>query len=344
MNAEIAKDSEKTKGFELKTYQRAAAQQLSTLLPTYGMEQYQGQLMDAFAVGWQKIFKHGDLPRWQAGLEALPDVFVDDVACEHEVRIADAKASNMSSQAVEQALKAMHPWRKGPFEVFGVHIDTEWRSDWKWQRLQQHIQPLKGRIVLDIGCGSGYHMWRMWGQKADLVLGIDPTPLFSLHFATIKRYLPTAPVCLLPTGIDEMPENMASFDTVFSMGILYHRREPLEHLFKIKGLLQKGGELVLETLVVDGDEHTCLMPSGRYAKMRNVWFIPSVKMLTIWLQRAGFSNIRCVDVCSTSIEEQRPTDWMQFESLPHFLDPDDASKTIEGYAAPKRAVMLANVS
>jgi len=173
------------------------------------------------------------------------------------------------------------------------------------------------------------------------VIGIDPTPLFSLHFATVKRYIPDANAFIIPVGIDDMPAEMGCFDSVFSMGILYHRRSPLDHLIQLKELLRSEGELVLETLVVEGDEHACLIPDGRYAKMRNVFFIPSVKMLEIWLKRCGFNNIHCVDVNTTSLEEQRATEWMTFESLPDFLDPNDRSKTIEGYSAPIRATIIA---
>ena len=99
---------------------------------------------------------------------------------------------------------------------------------------------------------------------------------------------------------------------------------------------------MLETLVVDGDENTVLVPMDRYAKMKNVYFIPSVAALIHWLQKSGFKNVRCVDVAVTSLEEQRKTDWLENESLIDFLDPNDHSKTIEGYPAPKRAVILAN--
>ena len=56
------------------------------------------------------------------------------------------------------------------------------------------------------------------------------------------------------------------------MGVLYHRRSPIDHLLELKGCLQTGGELVLETLVIDGGLGEVLVPENRYAKMRNVWF------------------------------------------------------------------------
>ena len=326
----------------MKAYRDTERQRLALVLGDSMEDEHVDSLLNLFDQGWQKILKHGDLSRWVSGFHALPDIIPSSVNLQADtVRIGQASDTTCDQACIEESLQAMHPWRKGPFDIFGIRIDTEWRSDWKWQRLQKHISSLKDRTVLDVGCGSGYHMWRMLGDGADMALGIDPTPLFSLHFATIKRYIPSARAYLLPVGIDDMPVSMKFFDTVFSMGILYHRKSPLEHLDQLKGLLRQGGELVLETLVVEGDEHACLMPRGRYAKMRNVWFIPSIAMLELWLLRCGFKNIRCVDVAVTSVEEQRATDWMRFESLSDFLDKDNPEKTIEGYPAPRRAIILA---
>jgi len=300
------------------------------------------QLGDVAKAGWPNVLRHGDYSRWQSGFDALPDVSPSEITLDAAtVKIGRASDTSDSKQSIASALKQLHPWRKGPFELFGVHIDTEWRSDWKWDRLKNDITPLTGRTVLDVGCGSGYHIWRMLGAGAALAVGIDPTALFSMQFAAIKRYLPDAPAFLLPVGIEAMPGDMRCFDTVFSMGILYHRRSPIDHLLELKSLLRHGGELVLETLIIDGDANHCLMPHGRYAKMRNVWFIPSVDMLQLWLRRAGFKTIGVVDVCPTTSEEQRSTEWMTFESLADYLDPDDPDRTIEGYPAPVRAILTA---
>ena len=203
-----------------------------------------------------------------------------------------------------------------------------------------HIAPLHNRTVLDVGCGSGYHLWRMRGEGAEFVVGIDPSQLFYAQFQAIKHFNPDPAVNLIPIGIDEMPA-LKQFDTVFSMGVLYHRRSPLDFLQQLKNQLRPGGELILETLVVEGDENTVLVPGERYAKMRNVWFIPSVAALTHWLTRLGFNNVRLADLNQTSLDEQRKTDWMDNESLIDFLDATDHSKTIEGYPAPLRAVMIA---
>ncbi len=280
--------------------------------------------------------RHGLLPQWEKILEQLPTLKTTRVELKHEVRVEGEDV-----QGLEEALKTFHPWRKGPYHIHGVHIDTEWRSDWKWDRVQPHLQPLEGRTILDVGCGNGYHGWRMVGEGAKLVVGIDPSPMFVCQFFAMKNFIQDSRAWVLPLGIEEVPHTPEAFDTVFSMGVLYHRKSPLEHLEHLKSFLKPGGELVIETLVVDGPEGYSLTPNGRYAKMRNVWFIPTVKTLEYWLQRSGLKEIRTVDISTTSTNEQHSTDWMTFESLPNFLDPADPTQTIEGLPAPKRAVVIA---
>ncbi|SUB70897.1 tRNA (mo5U34)-methyltransferase [Pluralibacter gergoviae] len=244
-------------------------------------------------------------------------------------------------KGIAQLMRNLMPWRKGPFSLYGLNIDTEWRSDWKWDRVLPHLSELTGRTILDVGCGSGYHMWRMIGAGARLAVGIDPTQLFLCQFEAVRKLLGgDQRAHLLPLGIEQMPP-LNAFDTVFSMGVLYHRRSPLEHLLQLKDQLVSEGELVLETLVVDGDENTVLVPGDRYAQMRNVYFIPSAPALKQWLEKCGFVDVKIVDMNITSTDEQRRTEWMTTESLADFLDPDDASKTVEGYPAPLRAVLIA---
>lgn len=280
--------------------------------------------------------RHGLLPQWEEALAKLPTLTATALELKSEVRV-EGKAF----AGLEELLKAFHPWRKGPYNIHGVHIDTEWRSDWKWDRVVPHIQPLEGRTVLDVGCGNGYHCWRMAGEGAKLVVGVDPTPMFICQFFAMKNFIRDPRAWVLPLGIEDVPETPAAFDTAFSMGVLYHRKSPIEHIEQLKSFLRPGGELVIETLVADGPEGYSLIPQGRYAKMRNVWLIPSVPTLELWLKRCGLRDIKTVDVNTTSLEEQRSTDWMTFESLPTFLDPDDPAKTAEGYPAPKRAVVIA---
>jgi len=288
---------------------------------------------------------HGDLRRWSRAVDDLPVVTPTSLELQHEVRIGCAEdVSDCARERMFSTLQGLHPWRKGPYRVFGINIDTEWRSDWKWERVKPHIAPLRNRLVLDIGSGNGYYCLRMLGEGAKLALGIDPTLLSVMQFQAIRKLsAKDLPAYVLPLGIEQIPPNLKLFDTVFSMGVLYHRRSPIDHLLELKGCLRPGGELVLETLVVEGDEQTVLMPEGRYAQMRNVWFLPSCEVLMLWMRRSGFKNVRLCDITKTSYDEQRSTAWMRFNSLKDFLDPKDDSLTCEGLPAPRRAVVLANV-
>lgn len=291
---------------------------------------------------WQKN-QHGDFHKWCRLLEKFPALAASQTELQQHVAIG--KQSDITEYQYKQLhglLKQFMPWRKGPYHLFDIHIDTEWRSDWKWDRVLPHISPLKNRAVLDIGCGNGYHMWRMLGEQAKLVVGVDPTDLFLIQFQIIKQYHQNNDIHLLPVGVEQLPA-LNAFDTVFSMGVLYHRKSPMEFLQQLKAQLRPGGELVLETLVIEGDENTVLVPGERYAQMRNVWFLPSSAALEHWMTRLGFKNVRTVDEQYTTVEEQRATQWMTNQSLSDFLNPDDHSLTIEGYPAPKRAVVIAQV-
>ncbi|SFT44852.1 tRNA 5-methoxyuridine(34)/uridine 5-oxyacetic acid(34) synthase CmoB [Halomonas saccharevitans] len=310
-----------------------------------GLDAWLARLPDQLARGLDRQ-RYGDLPAWEKAVAKLPDLpETRRVELDRDTVSVEAALEDSQRRQAESLLRKLMPWRKGPFCLGGVNIDTEWRSDWKWQRVAPHLAPLNGRRVLDVGGGSGYHAWRMAGAGAAFVLVIDPSPRFFWQFRAVRHFVGDADghrTHFLPVGIEDVPERLAFFDTVFSMGVLYHRPSPLEHLVQLKEALRPGGELVLETLVVEGDATTVLLPGERYAAMPNVYFLPSSAALCQWLERCGFHNVRVVDEAATTTEEQRASDWMTFQSLADFLDPDDPIRTREGYPAPRRAVIMAN--
>jgi tRNA (mo5U34)-methyltransferase len=287
--------------------------------------------------------RYGDLPTWINALASLPDCksstnnFLDKV----EIGIP-SDCDELTRATLKATLEILIPWRKGPYWVHGIHINTEWRSDWKWDRVIPHLTPLQDRLVLDVGCGNGYHCWRMLGAGAQRVIGIDPSPRFIMQFHAIKHLAGNHyPIDVLPVGIEELPPKLQAFDTVFSMGVFYHRKSPMDHLRELKEALRPGGQLVLETLVIEGKLGDILVPEGRYAMMNNVWFLPSCETMLSWLRKMGYKNPRLVDIGKTTIEEQHSTEWMKFHSLPEFLDPHNSDLTAEGHPAPIRAVFVA---
>ena len=300
------------------------------------------------------VERWGDMPGWQAVLDNLPQISPTQLNLKQGVSIGQlSDCDDLTRQQLKDVLMGLHPWRKGPYDLFGLHLNTEWRSDWKWDRVMPHLASLEDRLVLDVGCGNGYHCWRMLGEGAKRVIGIDPSGKFVHQFYAIKHYaqnyttglnntvLSVPPIDVLPLGIEQLPAELRAFDTVFSMGVFYHRRSPMDHLRELKDCLRPDGQLVLETLVIEGALGDALVPEGRYAKMRNVWYLPSVETLLSWMRKCGLKNPRMVDISTTSTEEQRSTEWMQFHSLQDFLDPNDDSLTAEGHPAPIRAVFVA---
>ena len=319
--------------------------------------QFQHDIKNSKAAEWYSHFiqaienryanyTHGEVEQWQELVSSLPNHKTGAVELRSSVKIDlsdDQHLTDSQNNELVDKLKQLHPWRKGPFTLFDIHIDTEWRSDWKWERIKSQISPLKGKTVLDVGCGNGYHCWRILGEDAQFVLGVDPSQKFLAQFAIMQKYITKNNCHLLPLGIEDMPieTKNCGFDSVFCMGVLYHRKSPIDMLYQLKNLLLKGGELILETLVIEGDKEQVLVPSGRYAQMRNVWFIPSVDALILWLEKCGFKDVKCISLDKTTTNEQRSTDWMTFHSLENYLLKDDQNLTVEGYPAPLRATIVA---
>lgn len=291
-----------------------------------------------------KKLNHGDLPKWLALVDALPAMEKPDINIGSIVSIGETAAADDPARVLlQQQLQSLIPWRKGPFSLFGIHIDAEWDSAMKWDRLVPYISPLAGRTVLDVGSGNGYYGYRMAGAGARLVIGIEPHLPYVMQFRIIKHYTPELPLFIAPITLEQVPQSMKAFDTVFSMGVLYHRRSPIDHLMELKSALKPGGELVLETLFVDGIKGYSLTPEKRYARMSNVWFIPTIDTLINWLGKLGFIEIKVASKCSTTNDEQRKTAWMPFQSLEDAISSDNEQLTIEGLPAPQRIIIVASL-
>lgn len=311
--------------------------------------------------------RHGLLPNWLNLLQQIPTpqkptwhvndgrvivpqlqtgarVFLSPGSSELSNDALPKKTPDPAEQPLQprDLLQQFCPWRKGPFKIGGTSIDTEWRSNLKWDRIADHVE-WRDRRILDVGCGNGYFGWRMLESGAQSVVGLDPFLLFVMQHEVVRRLAGDAPNYVLPVTDSCLAPRLNAFDVAVSMGVLYHRTSPIDHLQMLRESLRPDGQLVLETLILESEEPTVLVPEGRYAKMRNVWFIPSPSMLTLWLQRTGFRDIKTIDVTPTTSTEQRKTDWMTFESLSDFLDSGDSTRTAEGYPAPVRAVLTARL-
>ena len=284
--------------------------------------------------------RHGDLPRWLAQLAALPAITPSMARVADAVAIGAPGDLNAAAKArLLAALRGLTPWRKGPFALFGIDIDAEWRSECKWARIAPHVD-LRGQRVLDVGCGNGYYGWRMRVAGAAVVVGIDPSLLAVVQHAAIAYYASRAGLdgnTVLPLRLEDLVP-AAPFDALFSLGVVYHRRDGAAHVRALAQHAHADSTLVLESIVVAGKP---LRPRRRYARMRNVYLVPTVARLREWLAAAGFRRSEVVSLAATTTREQRATPWMPFDSLADALAPGDPSRTVEGYPAPQRAVIVA---
>lgn len=282
---------------------------------------------------WKNI-----LPLREA-LDALESVecacsFGDVVGIKSRTPIDETFASE-----IERVAKMMMPWRKGPFQIFNLFIDTEWQSFLKYNLLEPHFD-LKGKRVADIGCNNGYYMFRMLAHEPSKIVGFDPSALYKCQFDFINHFI-KSDIKFELLGVEHLPFYEEKFETVFCLGVLYHRPDPVGTLKALAKGMQKGGELFLDTFMIDGEEDICLTPETTYSKIPNIYFVPTIKALKNWCLRAGFSDIEVLAVTVTTEDEQRATPWIEGESLGSFLDQEDPTKTVEGYPAPKRVYIKA---
>ena len=207
-------------------------------------------------------------------LERLPDARPSSIDVSRaRIRIGESgDLDDGQRAALLEALQGLKPWRKGPFDIFGIPLDSEWNSSIKWDRLSGHLGTLAGKRVLDIGSSCGYYLFRLAAQQHELAIGIEPYPNFYVQFLALSRYLAFPRVYCLPLKLEEMPAMRRCFDTVLCMGILYHRRSPLDTLAHIQGLMVPGGQLVLETLVLEG-EKTGGAVSGKTLRQNEQYFL-----------------------------------------------------------------------
>ena len=283
---------------------------------------------------------NGNIPKWSQAIDTIDALPKGKISLKKPY--ISINKDCIDSKLLMDALYKLVPWRKGPFMINGLALEREWDGDMKWQRISKHIKPLKNKRVLDVGAGNGYFTLRIAMEGAKRALGIDPFLLFNYQFRAIKSMIESPlNALLLPMKLEEIPKKPI-FDTVFSMGVLYHQRDHMAHLSQLKEMMAPDAEFVIETLVVEGPEDYILVPKDRYAQMRNVYSIPSIKTLKSWLNDANFNNVRVVDVSKTTTAEQRKTPWIgeNGASLEDFLNPLDDSLTIEGYPAPTRAIVV----
>ncbi len=288
----------------------------------------------------QKWYGWKDIAPLREALKLLPDVENPTVNLSQTVTI-EADISDTDKEQIDKVAKMMKPWRKGPFKLFDTFIDSEWRSYIKYDLLEAYFN-LKDKAVADVGCNNGYYMFRFLTHSPQKVVGFDPSVLCKTQFDFINHFI-KAPIIFELLGVEHIEFYEEKFDTIFCLGVLYHRSDPVTTLKSLRKSLNPNGEIILDTFMIDGNEEIALTPKDRYSKIPNIYFIPTIPALKNWCYRAGFKSIEVLEVKKTDFDEQRKSEWIKGESLESFLDKNDQNYTVEGYSAPKRVYIKAKI-
>ncbi|WP_419777879.1 tRNA 5-methoxyuridine(34)/uridine 5-oxyacetic acid(34) synthase CmoB [Malaciobacter marinus] len=290
----------------------------------------------------QKCLEWKNVKPWYEQLKQIYSIKKDNINIENSDWFSVGKKEDLTKEEfelIEKTAKTLIPWRKGPFKIFGLEIDSEWQSNIKYNLIRPHFN-LKDKVVADIGCNNGYYMFRMLEDKPKRLIGFDPSALTMLQFDFINHFAKTN-IIYEKLGVEHLELYNHKFDFIFMLGVLYHRADPVGCLKSLAKGLNKNGEVLIDTFMIDGEQEVALTPNKRYSKIPNIYFIPTISALKNWLSRAGFENIEILAVTKTTKEEQRKTQWSFDQSLEDFLDKDDKNKTVEGYPAPKRVYVKA---
>lgn len=248
--------------------------------------------------------------------------------------------NSLDLDKITELAKKLKPWRKGPFKINDLFIDSEWRSDIKYNILRIHLECIKGLDVADIGCNNGYYMFRMLEFNPAKIVGFDPSTRCNEQFNFLNSIFKTN-IIYEKLGVADLPNYHQKFDVILCLGVIYHRSDPVMMLKQLKQGLKKGGTVFLDTIYFENEQPFALVPDTSYAKMSNVYFIPSISALKNWCKKANFSSFEVLATSKTTIEEQRKTEWIDGFSLEDFLEDEDFTK--EGYPAPKRVYVKLKV-
>lgn len=259
--------------------------------------------------------------------------------CGDAITIGTAAELNRDEQKkLSQHCHRFKPWKKGPWSLFGIDIDAEWRSNLKWQRLK--LNNLHGKKIADLGCHNGYFMFKLTTLNPSLVVGFEPNPRCYFNFHFLQRYAQIANIYFEPFGVAHLDNYPAYFDLVLCLGILYHHTDPIAILRHIHHSLAKGGRVIIDCQGINTASPMLLLPARRYAGATGIWYLPSPAALTHWLQRTNFHHLDFFYQDYLSPDEQRRTAWADIPSLADFINHKQHT-TIEGYPAPWRMYVTA---
>lgn len=206
----------------------------------------------------------------------------------------DSVNLSTNSQAKDEILaiaKELKPWRKGPFKIDDLFIDTEWQSFIKFNILKPFMNEISQKCVADIGCNNGYYMFKMLEFNPAKLIGFDPSIKYRLQFELINALAKT-PIKYDLLGVEDLPNYGLKFDVIFCLGVIYHRSDPIKMLKDLKAGLNKNGVVFLDTMYIEDEREIALVPNKTYSKIPNIYFVPSINALKTGAKEQDLKNLK----------------------------------------------------
>jgi tRNA (mo5U34)-methyltransferase len=190
-----------------------------------------------------------------------------------------------------------------------------------------------GRTVLDIGAWDGYYSFLAERQGASRVVAVDHYA-WGVDFGARNAYwkdciargtLPDHSRDLKDFWAPELPgrrgfdfavatlgskveprladfatmdlDALGAFDVVLYLGVLYHMKEPLTCLERVRAVTKEVAVIETEALHIEGYDDACLVQFHAGDALRadfGNWYVPTIEALHSWCRAAGFSSVRTV--------------------------------------------------
>lgn len=131
-------------------------------------------------------------------------------------------------------------WLAGGFDrdtIYGISAEREIREFLAYTGYG--LQNLKGKVILDAGCGSG-RLTKFLGEQGAVVVGMD------VHSALpeVQRYCSNASnVTIIQGDILKPPLHASVFDLVWSEGVIHHTGDASKAFDCLATLVKPGGRL-----------------------------------------------------------------------------------------------------
>jgi SAM-dependent methyltransferase len=191
---------------------------------------------------------------------------------------------------LQREIAALEPWLQGPFVLAGnLVIPGVWRNDQRWRGMEEYIDDLSGKRVLDVGSNAGYDPFMFKLRGAEKVLACEPFEF--VHQARFLESIYRTGIEFRQIGWQQLdPQVDGLFDFVHCHGVLYHEPNPLGMLLRLRSMLAPAGEMLFGSMLhasAEKSEYLRFVPDA-YAGDRTWWFVPGRLAMRWMLETAGF--------------------------------------------------------